>query len=209
MPKRERLLQELTGDNAVGVLLMVQMDGVPETLQLVVVTMEYDETAGGLRDKGRYVIRALGVQEHRVSVGIFQTLRLMDEHPLLYQYNTTPTGVFYRGQTKDVNALLVDLLQAYATTFGPWRQIPDYLNTTQPLFNLLSSGGDLLGEMPAPLANQIVKVLDQHELEHKVIEGPSPEESDEHGRSQLMKALIVDESFVVAMDFTVEELGKI
>lgn len=209
MPKREQLLNELSGENAVGILLMVQMDGVPETLQLVVVTTEFDEKAGGLRDKGRYVIRAIGVHEHQFSVGAFQSLRFVDDHPLLYQHNTTPVGLFYRGQVNDVNALLVDVFQAYATTFGPWRQIPTYFNVSKPLFNLLTSGGDLLGEMPKPLAERLVKVLEQHNLETKMIAGESPEESDEHGRSQFMKALIIDESFVIALDFTVEFLGRV
>jgi hypothetical protein len=187
---------------------MAQMDSVPETLQLVIVTTEYDEKAGGLRDKSRYLIRAIGVQEHKISVGMFGSMRFLDDHPLLYQYNTTPVGVFFRGQAADPNALLVDLLQAYATTFGPWRQIPQYLNTEKPLFNLLSSTGDLLGEMPKPLAENVVKALEQHKLETKMIEGQPPEESDEHGRSQLMKALVIDDSYLVAMDFTVDLLGR-
>jgi hypothetical protein len=209
MPKREQLLRDLEGEQAYGVLLMVQMDSVPETLQLVIATTEFDEKAGGLRDKNRYLIRAIGVQEHKVSVGMFGSLRFADDHPLLYQYNTTPFGVFFRGTAADPNALLVDMLQAYATTFGPWRQIPTYLNTAKPLFNLLSSSGDLLGEMPQPLADELVKTLERHSLETKTIAGQSPLDADEHGRSQLMKALIVDESYLVAMDFTVDLLGKL
>jgi hypothetical protein len=209
MPKREQLLKDLEGDNAVGVLLLVQMDSVPETLQLVIATAEYDEKAGGLRDKTRYLIRAIGVQEHRASVGIFRTLEFSTDHPLLYQYNQTPAGVFFRGQAADPNALLVDMLQAYASTFGPWRQIPQYLNTGKPLFSLLTSGGDLLGEMPKPLADRIVPVLEKHKLETKIIEGQSPLDSDEHGRSQLMQALVIDDSYLVAIDFTVDILGKL
>ncbi|MCU0496258.1 MAG: hypothetical protein MUF87_02770 [Anaerolineae bacterium] len=207
--RQEQLLKELSGEQAYGVLLMVQMDGVPETLQLVVVTTEYDAQAGGLRDKGRYVIRAIGVQEHRVSVGVFGSLTFHEDHPLLYQYNQTPVGLFFRGQAADANALMVDFLQAYASTFGLWRQIPTYLNTTKPLLSILGSSGDLIGEMPKPLADRLTKVFDQHQLEHKLVQGQTPLASDEHGRSQLMKALVIDQSYIVAMDFTVETLGKI
>jgi hypothetical protein len=208
MPKREQLLKDLEGDKSYGVFLMAQMDSVPETLQLVIATTEYDDQAGGLRDKSRYLIRAIGVQEHKISVGMFGSLRFFDDHPLLYQYNTTPAGVFFRGQSADPNALLVDMLQAYAGTFGPWRQIPQYLNTNKPLLSLLASTGDLLGEMPKPLAENLVKVLEKHNLETKVIEGQSPLEADEHGRTQLMKALVIDDSYLVALDFTVETLGR-
>ncbi|MBC8171725.1 MAG: hypothetical protein H7X77_08630 [Anaerolineae bacterium] len=206
---QERLLDELAGDKAYGVLLMLQMDGVPETLQLVVATTELDEKAGGLRDKSRYLIRAIGVQEHRISVGMFGSLDFTNDHPLLDQYNTTPVGLFFRGTPDDTNALMVDILQAYATTFGPWRQIPQYLNVNKPLLSLLGSGGDLLGEMPKTLSEQLVKVLEQHELEHKIVEGESPDKLDEHNRSQMMKALIIDDSYIVALDFNVEVLGKV
>lgn len=208
MPKREQLLKELESEQAYGVFVMLQMDSVPETLQLVIATTEYDDKAGGLRDKSRYLIRAIGVQEHKVTVGIFGSLQFADDHPLLYQYNATPVGLFFRGQAADPNALLVDMLQAYATTFGLWRQIPQYLNNSKPLFNLLSSNGDLLGEMPKPLADELVKALEKHQLETKIIEGNSPLDSDEHGRTQLMKTLIIDDSYFVALDFVVEMLGR-
>lgn len=210
MPRRAQFLDDLSGEKAYGVLLMLQMDGVPETLQLVMTATELDEHAGGLRDKRSYVIRAIGVQEHRVSVGLFGSLRFAEaDHPLLYPYNSTPVGLFFRGQPNDANALLVDFMQAYAGTFGPWRQIPSYLNTNRPLFDLLNSGGDLVGEMPKLLAEKLVPAFERHGLETKIIEGSTPLGADEHGRSQHMQALIVDESYIIAMDFSVEFLGKI
>ncbi|MBC8171046.1 MAG: hypothetical protein H7X77_05225 [Anaerolineae bacterium] len=79
----------------------------------------------------------------------------------------------------------------------------------KPLLSLLGSGGDLLGEMPQPLGERLIKVLEQHELEHKIVEGVSPQKLDEHNRSQMMKALIIDDSYIVALDFNVEVLGKV
>ncbi len=207
MPKREQMLQELTGENAVGILLMAQMDGVPETVQIVVVTAAYDDKAGGLREKGHYVIRAIGVREHSFSVGIFGSLRFVDAHPLLYQYNAPAAALFFRGQVQDANALLVDVLQAYTATFGPWRQVPQYLNTAKPLLSLLNSGGDLVGEMPQPLAEALAAAFAQHNLETKLMAEPH-ETEDEHGRSTQFKALIIDDSYVVALDFSVDTLGK-
>ncbi|MDX1991045.1 MAG: hypothetical protein SF029_01565 [bacterium] len=201
MPKRDKLLAELQGEDRYGVLLMAQMDAVPETLQFVVVTTQMDEAAGGLRDQGRYIIRALGVREHRVSVGIFGNLRLLDDHPLLYEYNTPPTGLFFRGTPDDANELVLDIFQGYASTFGPWRQIPTYFNLNRPLLDLVSGGGDLLGEMPKPLAERLDKVLQQHRLETKVMEGKRTEPK--------LKVLLLDDSYVVALDFSIDELGKV
>lgn len=208
MSARDQLVNDLQRDGAVGVLLMVQMDGVPETLQFVVTTTVMDESVGGLREIGHYVIRAIGVIEHRVSVGMFGELRFVDgQHPLLYAYNSQPAALFFRGQAPDASALLVDVLQAYASTFGEWRQIPEYLNRNRPLLSLLASSGDLLGEMPKPLADALVPVLEAHGLETKVMLGEAPLDSDEHGRSQFRQALLIDDSYVVALDFSVETLG--
>ncbi|MBC8098473.1 MAG: hypothetical protein H7Y11_03445 [Armatimonadetes bacterium] len=208
MPKRAQLLEALAGENSIGILLMLQMDGVPETLQLVIATAEFDPQVNGLREKGNYVVRAIGVREHRVSAGQFGGVRFATDHPLLYQYNTTPVGLFFRGTPPDVNALLIDLIQGYTSTFGPWRQIPMFINVAQPLHTLLTGGGDLLGEMPLPLAENLTKALEKHQLETKIITGEPPLGADEHGRSQLMQALILDESYIVALDFSVELLGK-
>lgn len=207
MPKRDKLLDQLKDEKDYGVFLMVQMDGVPETLQLVVATTHLDETTGGLRDRGQYVIRALGVQEHRAEVGLFGKLGFLDEHPLLDQYNTAPVGVFFKGQPDNVNELLLDIMQAQSSVYGFWRDFPRYMNIAQPLVDLLGSGGGMLGEMPQPLAERMAKVLDHHGLEHKLVMDETPDK-DEHGRSQLRKLLLIDDSYVIALDFSVEELGK-
>jgi len=208
MPKREKLLAELSADEDYGIFLAIQMDAVPETLQLIVATARYDAAAGGLRERGQYVIRALGVVEHQVSVGMFARLQFVDEHPLLYQYNTPTVAMFFRGQPDNVYELVLDLEQAHVSTFGLWRDLPEYLNLSKPLVTLLNSGGDLLGQMPKPLAERMAKVLEHHGLEVKLGEAEF-EAADEHGRSQLRKALMIDDSYVMALDFSVEELGRV
>lgn len=200
MPKREKLLNELAGEQDLGVLLMTQMDGVPDTIQVAITTTKFDSAVNGLREQTHYVIRCVGVREHQISVGLFHTIKIVDEHPLLYQYNEIPVGVFFRGKAQKPTELVLDVFQAHASTFGPWRHVPDYLNTSKPLTDLLASEGDLVGEMPKPLAERMQKVLEHHQLETKLIEGKL--------EAPLVKALVMDESYVIAMDFTVEELGK-
>ncbi len=202
MTKLQQLMDEINDENGYGVFLMAQMDSVPDTLQFVIATTEYDAAVDGLRDKRRYVLRCLGVQEHRVSVGMFKTLRVEKDHPLTYEINSLPIGVFFRGEPDDPHELVLDIFQAYATTFGPWRSIPRYLNTSRPLVDLVQSGGDLLGEMPGQLAERIEKVLQHHNLETKLIEG------EKQSGTPTVKALLLDDSYVVAMDFSVDELGK-
>ncbi|MBK8134573.1 MAG: hypothetical protein KA401_03085 [Anaerolineae bacterium] len=207
MPRTEKLFHDLDGENRYGVLLMAQLDAVPETLQLVIATTQEDEQSGGLRDMNQYLVRAIGVTEHRLSLGLFKTLAKRETHPLLYQYNTAAAGVFFRGTPDDPHALFADILQAYAGTFGPWRQPPTYLNTSRPLLSLLTSGGDLLGQMPEPLATAMVQALDAHGLESRTLKEETSD-VDEHGRSRHRKVLLMDDAYVVAFDFTVEFFGR-
>jgi hypothetical protein len=201
MPKRDQLLSELQGEQNYGVLLLAQMDAVPDTIQLIVATTRYDDAAGGLRDQSRYVIRAVGVREHRVSVGIFGRMTFADDHPLLYPYNTPPAGLFFRGTPADPNAALIDLMQGYAGTFGPWHHIPDFINTSKPLIDLLSDGGDLIGEMPRPLADNLARALEHHGLETKIVEA-------QRENAPPATVLLLDDSYVVASAFSVDPLGK-
>lgn len=207
MPRSAQLFEDMNGSDRYGVLLMAQLDAVPETIQLVIATTEEDEASGGLRDRSKYVIRAIGVAEHRLSLGLFRQISLRESHPLLHQYNTAPVGLFFRGQPDNTNALFADVLQAYAGTFGPWRQPPQYLNTSQPLLALLNSGGDLLGQMPQPLADALAPQLEAHGLETRALTEGMVDE-DEHGRSRHRKVLLMDDAYIVAFDFTVELLGK-
>jgi hypothetical protein len=208
MPKRNKMLKEINGENSLGVFLMAQMDGVPDTIQLMVTTADYDKEIDGLREKGHYIIRALGVREHKISVGMFNNLVFNkgDEHPLLYGYNAKPMGVFFRGRPDNATELVLDIFQGYASTFGPWRQMPEFLNVSKPLLNLVRDGGDMLGQMPFPLAKRMEKALQHHSLETNLIEAKLEEG---HEVPPQMELLLLDNSYVVAINFSVEEMGKI
>lgn len=210
MPQRDQLLSELQGDQHYGILLAAQMGGVPEEIQLLFETAVYDERANGLRPRGNYIVRALGVREHRVSLGLFNQLGWHDDHPLLYHHNTAPVALHFEGSPADAGALTLDISQAYATTFGPWRHLTDYhsgLNRSQLLVDLLASGEGLLGVMPLPLAERIAKVLAHHGMTAHLAQDPDYATHDEHGRSRLARLLLIDDGYVIALDFSVEQMG--
>jgi hypothetical protein len=208
LPKREKLLSQLQDEKDYGIFLAAQMGGVPSELQLIIQTAQYDDQAQGLRPRGQYVIRALGVQEHRVSLGVFGRLFFADEHPILYHHNLPRVTVQFEGKPKDVNELVLDIHQAYVTTFGPWRELATDINRSQPLVTLLTSGSGTLGIMPQPAAERMEKVLKHHQMTAR-LEAKPIETQDEHGRSRLVKLLGIDDSYLVALDFSVEEMGKI
>lgn len=206
--KREALLTELQGENRYGIFLAIQMGGVPQELQLIIQTAMFDEKVQGLRPQNQYVIRALGVVEHRVSLGVFGNLFIADEHPVLLHYNAPRAVIQFTGQPDDVNELVLDINQAYLSTFGPWRELAKDINRTQPLVNLLTSGSGVLGTMPKPGAERMTRVLAHHGMQATLDESRMYEEQDEHGRSQNMRLLGIDDSYLIALDFTVDELGK-
>lgn len=209
MPQRARLLAELGGENQVGVLLIAQMGGAPNEMQLIVETAEYDADAQGLRPRGNYIIRALGVREHRLHLGVFGGLQFLHEHPLLLHHNTPRTAVHFEGKPADVNELVLDIYQAYVSTFGTWRTLVDMgrdLNPSQPLVNLLQAGFGLLGTMPKPVAERMSRVLAHHGMRASLAEDATFSITDEHGRSRLSQVLVLDESAIVALDFSVERM---
>ena len=206
--KREALLAELQGESHYGIFLAVQMGGVPQELQLIVQTAIFDEQVQGLRPKSQYVIRALGVVEHRVSLGVFGNLFIADEHPVLLHYNAPRAVIQFEGQPDDVNELVLDINQAYLSTFGPWRELAKDINRTQPLVDLLKSGSGVLGTMPKPGAERMGRVLAHHGMKSTLHESRDYEEQDEHGRSRNMRLLGIDDSYLIALDFSVDELGK-
>jgi hypothetical protein len=208
MPKTQQLLDDLQGEKDYGIFLAAQLGGAPNELQLILQTAVYDDAAGGLRPRRQYVVRILGVVEHRASLGVFGRFFIADDHPILYHHNLPRQTIQFEGKPKDVNELVLDIHQAYVTTFGPWRELASDINRSQPLVNLLTSGTGTLGAMPKPAAERMVRVLEHHGLTAK-LDDPPHETQDEHGRSRLFKLLGIDDSYFVALDFSVEEMGKI
>lgn len=209
MPHREKLFSELQAEHDVGILLMAQMGGVPNELQVFVQTAQYDEAVQGLRERSGYVIRVIGVREHRMSLGLFGRIFFADEHPILLHHNEPRVQVFFEGRPKDTNEIVLDISQAHASTFGPWRELAADINREKPLVDLLQSGSGLLGEMPRTAALRIAKVLEHHSMTPKLVGADVERAStDEHSRSTLWKLLGIGDSYFVALDFAVDVMGK-
>ncbi|HYO87608.1 MAG TPA: hypothetical protein VER79_03115 [Candidatus Limnocylindrales bacterium] len=210
MPNRAQLLSELGGVEDYGILLLGQIGGAPNEVQLLIETTVYDEAAQGLRPRHTYAVRALGVREQRLSLGVFGRLQMLDDHPLLLHHNAPKVAVHFSGRPAHAEDLVLDVSQAYVSTFGPWRHLieqEDDLNRSAPLLELLQTGAGQLGIMPAPLAERMVRVLQHHGLTASLAQQADFETEDEHGRSRLARLLLIDQSYIVALDFSVEAMG--
>ena len=209
MPKRDLLLNDVKDENGVGVLLAGQMGGTPNELQLMVQTGLFDREKQGIRPRRQFIVRVIGVEEHRLSLGLFGTLFFADEHPILFHHNLPRAAIHFTGKPADVNELVLDIHQAWVSTFGPWRELIADVNHEAPLTALLQSGGGQLGIMPVPAAERMGRVLAHHGMQTRLEPIDRYEDTDEHGRSRMFKLLGIDDSYLIALDYTVEEMGKI
>jgi hypothetical protein len=206
---RALLLSELNQEQDYGILLTAQIGGVPNELQLLVETAVYDEEAEGLRPRSNYIIRALGVREHRISLGVFGRLAFTREHPLLFHHNLPRYAVQFEGKADNLHELILDISQAYASTFGSWRHLTEIsadINRALPLVDLLGAGDGLLGIMPQPLAERMERVLTHHGIKvTKELAEPFTTQ-DEHGRSRASELLLIDQTLIVALAFSVDKM---
>jgi len=210
MPKRDQLLADMQGEDRHVALLVAQVGAMPTEIQLIVQTARYEEAVKGLHPIRSYIIRVVGATEHRVTnLGMTTSeLAWVSDHPLLWQYTQAPAALFFRGQPDDAHALALELAQAHASTFRGWRHFPEYLNTEKPLYELLRSGGGLLGQMPQTLAEACVPVLEWHGLETKVLLGQShTEQAQGPLKHQKLEALLIGDSYFISYMFSVEEMA--
>jgi hypothetical protein len=207
--KLQQLLSDIQGENRQAALLVAQVGAMPTELQLIVQIADYDDTVKGLRPLRSYIIRVGGVIEHQISnLGVtVGEITLEYAHPLLYQYTEPAAAVFFRGIPADTNAIVLDIAQAHASTFQGWRQFPQYLNVEKPLETLFRAGGGLLGQMPQSLADALVKVLEHHGVEHKVLLS-DPVKPEGAMQGQKIGVLRLGESYFISYLFSVDELGK-
>ena len=210
MPHSEQFFADLEGENRQAALLVAQVGATPNELQLIVQVAEYDEEAKGLHSIRSYIIRVLGALEHRVvNFGTtVNDIQIVEDHPLLYEYTTNPTAVFFKGTVENPDSVVMDIAQAHASTFYPWRHFPQYLNMEQALSTLFESGGGLIGQMPAPLAEHVIKILEHHNLEYKTAEGePYIKLHDNPALLQTkLKVLLFGNSYFVSYGFSIQEM---
>lgn len=211
MPKLSQLLADMQGEDRHVALLVAQVGAMPTEIQLILQTAQYDESVKGLRPLNSYIVRVVGASEHRISsLGMTSPdLALVSEHPLLMQYTEKASALFFRGMPRNVHELVLDIAQTHAQVFQGWRHFPEYLNVDKPLSTLLSSGGGLLGQMPASLAQALAPVLQHHGLETNILYGESHTgQAQGPLKEQALKALIIGDSYFISYMFSIEEMSK-
>jgi hypothetical protein len=197
----QEIVDILETDHKIGILLAAQMGATPQELQLIVQTAHYDNDAQTVTTEESFVIRCIGVQEHRVSLGMFNRLLVVEDHPLLWHHNSTYQEVYFRGQTDDVDGLMLELNQLYGQHYGIYRSLADDLNRRAPLGTILANGHGMLGEMPQPMAEKVKGLFERYGLSVSFLASqqhePSPYDS---------KLVVIDDSYFIAHMFSADRM---
>jgi hypothetical protein len=194
-----QLFEEMQSEDAVGLLLAAQLTDSPNDLQVIVRTTVFDKAVGGLRELSQYAIKTLGLAEHQITLGLFDHIAFIEDHPLLYHYNTPVVRVFIGSRPEAPESLLREIEQAHGDVYDAWRDLPMDLNKLCPPEQLFNAGFGLLGEMPQPFANVVAEVLTRHQVKHNLATEDAP--------TTRMKLLAIDDSYFIAADFVIEHIG--
>lgn len=200
-PTLQTLLTTLQPDNNLGVLLMVQMGGTPQELQLILQTTTYDPEKDALRTTGQYVLRALGVIEHKVALGLFNNLILSHSNPLMDRYEAPHVELYFRGTLSQADALMLELQQLYGQTYGIYRHMADEINHAMPLEKLLTSGYGALGVMPQPFAEKVCALFARYGLQTSLLPAEVESAPMKH------QLLVMDDSYLIAQAFSADPMG--
>ncbi len=186
----DQLIQDLTEENALGLLLLAQLGQTPSELTVAARTVTLDQTTGQLHPIGSYVVRLGGLIEHTLTLGPFDHAATLEDHPLLYHHNAPGVQLFITGPAQDANGVVAQLAAAHQEMFGRYRQLGEDLNKRAEPNNVLSKGMGLLGTFPEPFAAAAGQVLTANGVTYSMLPG--------EGKIGGYKLLAFDNSFFIA-----------
>lgn len=194
------IIETLSASDKIGVLLMAQMGATPQEVQFILQTADYDEETYTVTTGDTFIIRCIGVEDHRISVGMFIRLIVTDDHPVLWNYNEQFQQIYFKGTPDNVDGLMLELNQLYGQHYGEARNLAQDINRMAPLETILTRGSGLLGEMAGPMAEKVKALFERHGLEVNLLASEQEEPPIKHS------LLVMDDSFVIAQMFSADQV---
>lgn len=96
----------------------------------------------------RWQVTCVKPFEHRLTLGLADSLEFLHDHPLLWQFQQQTGSAFFRGAPHDVRAAVGVLYEAHQRQAQSWIPFDTYFNRALPLSALLSTGNGLLARGP-------------------------------------------------------------
>jgi len=196
----DALRKDLTGENTVGLLIGAQLGVSPSELTMIVRAATVNPATGEATSTHQYQVTAIGMVEHKLTLGLFNGVGYADEHPLLYHHNAPGVKIFITSPVIDPDALLWAIDAAYGELFGRWRDLTADLNQRADPRAILQNGKGALGTFPAPFAPLVDRLLTEQAIGHQAIM------TDPKIGGCVLLAL--DDSFVIARSFTVQSFDS-
>ena len=136
-------------------------------------------------------------KDHKLNVNYFEEFEVLDEHVLLWEYNSNSANLFFKGQCNEIIQVIGDLFLSHSNIVDGQIHLEKYLNINDnnvDLLGLLKQGEGLFSKGPSNLIKVHEKILSAHGYRTSLIEFPT-EENNKY------KIFIFGDSFVVAKDF--------
>ena len=146
----------------------------------------------------RWHIQARGVLDFNLHCHEFQTMDLVERHPLLWTYDQDEVELYFQGQPADVHATIGRLEVAHSTAGRGWITFGALFNEETPLHVLLASGSGMLAKGPLPVITAYREVLEAAGLRCSALNQGSMSLPDVNASP---RALIMGRSYVIAAEF--------
>jgi hypothetical protein len=156
---------ELNGSNGLprlGLVLMAQMGNTPAELVLVARIADLNQETGELIPIHTYTVKIAALVEHQLTLGPFEHVAQLDDHPILYAHNHTPVKIYVGAPADDPMEILNELAAAHNQLFGRYRPFEAGLNHRVNPLQILTEGMGALGEYPEPFAIHVAQILMSH-----------------------------------------------
>ncbi len=140
-------------------------------------------------------VKFQGKEEFHFVDGVFEGFSVLEEHPLLADYQHPCQRVFISSSADNPELVAEALFDTVVSLNSGARNPAGYFNELGTA-QILRNGYGLLGELPQPFVESCCKVLASFGIRHSILEG--------RGSRWPRKVLIMGESFVIAEDFVVE-----
>lgn len=137
-------------------------------------------------------------KEFHIASGEFFGISVLDEHPLLEQYEYTDTLIYISSLVQEPEKIEKDLAIGISQVYGDWRKFDDYANNECSMGELLKGGYGLLYKGPPSGAESVMEILRRYNINYSV-----PQTSSLSGHKY--KVLFLGNNYIIAKEFVFKE----
>jgi hypothetical protein len=195
----DQIKVEMQSENAVGVLLAVQLGASPHELRAILRTNTV--SPGGIEPLGHYVITVRNMVEHQVILGMFDAIAFLDDHALLEHHNRAVQRIFISSSAAEPERVIDAFYTLHNDWYGDWRPAGSALHPREKLTHVLQIGYGTLGEVPAPFAARFGAILTHLGVKHSLV-------NTRPALDPPFKVLMIDDTYFIGYEFLFEPLTE-